>query len=447
MGKGIKSLWVRFWFSAQMAAHGVLANPLRSALTILGVAIGVASIVSLMGIGEGARQAVVRQFESLGTNVIVIKAEDPSVTLEPEQAQELVERVDGLELATPVVKTEKPIRWRRTRGNGELLGVNNQFPEIRDQEVVSGHFFTSFHVEQRAPVAVLGYHIAQGLMGGRSPVGQTIIIDGYTFRITGVLAPKGAGQAEGIDDMIVIPYTTALKLASQKTVEEIWGKAQDPKAADLAVVQLGRIFRRQLGLDQKAPTPVPPSQGGAGMPGEPGMEGGGIIVEEAIPVPGSEERQEEIPGINTGKDLITITNLNQLVEEADKANRVMTLLLGGIAAVSLLVGGLGIMNIMLVAVTERTKEIGVRRAIGAKQGDLLTQFLLEALYLSGIGAIAGVAAGIWGINVFARYGFETAISFQAIQISTLVAMGAGLLFGVYPAISASSVPPVEALRR
>lgn len=443
MAKGIRALWVRFWFAAQMAAHGVLANPLRSALTILGVAIGVASIVSLMGIGEGARQAVVRQFESLGTNVIVVRAEDDSVTLDPAQAQELVERVDGLDLATPVVKIEKPIRWRRTRGTGEILGVNNQYPEIRDQAVIAGHFFTTWHVEQRARVAVLGYNIAAGLMGGRSPVGQTITIDGFTFRITGVLAPKGAGQAEGIDDMIVIPYTTALKLANQKAVQEIWAKASDPKAADLAVVQMGRIYRRQLGLDQKAPTPVPAGPGEAG-----GAEGMTVPVDMAMmeePVPPGESR--EIPGISTGKDLITITNLNQLVEEADKANRVMTLLLGGIAAVSLLVGGLGIMNIMLVAVTERTKEIGVRRAIGAKQGDLLTQFLLEALYLSGVGAIAGVAAGIWGISIFARYGFETAISFQAIQIASLVAVGAGLLFGVYPAISASSVPPVEALRR
>jgi putative ABC transport system permease protein len=152
-----------------------------------------------------------------------------------------------------------------------------------------------------------------------------------------------------------------------------------------------------------------------------------------------------IPG--SGRDLITITSLNQLVEEADKANRVMTLLLGGIAAVSLLVGGLGIMNIMLVAVTERTEEIGIRRALGAKQGDLLTQFLLEALYLSAIGAIAGTAGGLWGLNLFGRYGFETAVSFQAIKVATIVALTSGLLFGIYPAISASSVMPVKALRR
>ena len=153
------------------------------------------------------------------------------------------------------------------------------------------------------------------------------------------------------------------------------------------------------------------------------------------------------PIVSTSQDLITITNLNQLVQEADQANRVMTLLLGGIAAVSLLVGGLGIMNIMLVAVTERTQEIGVRRALGAKQLDLLVQFLLEALYVSGIGAIAGTAGGIWGLNVFARHGFQTAISFDAIKIAIVVALTSGLLFGIYPAVSASSVPPIEALRR
>ncbi|MEW6662177.1 MAG: ABC transporter permease [Bacillota bacterium] len=439
----VYSQWIRFWFTVQMAGHGVLSKPLRSSLTILGVAIGVASVVSLMGIGEGARQAVVRQFESLGSNVIVIKAHDPSVEFEPEEVKELIDRVPALKLATPVVQAEAPMRWRRSRGTASILGVNEQFPQVRDHALIAGHFFTKWHVDQRSPVAVLGYNLGVGLLGGRNPVGETFTLGGNTYTIIGVLAPKGAGQAEDIDDKLLIPYTTAQKIAEKKTVEEIWGKAGSSQEVDLAVVQLGRIFRRKLGLDQSAPTPVPPG-GDSG----PGMKPGGPYFEgpaRAMPI-GGPQGQDQVPALG-GKDMITITSLNQLVNQADKANRVMTLLLGGIAAVSLLVGGLGIMNIMLVAVTERTSEIGVRRALGAKQTDLLIQFLLEALYLSAIGAIAGVAAGIWGVQMFAQYGFETTISMQAIKIACGVALGAGLLFGVYPAFSASSVPPVEALRR
>jgi len=445
MWRRLMALATRLWFSAQMAWHGVFTNPLRSALTVLGVAMGVAAVVSLMGIGEGARQAVVRQFESLGTNVIVIEAQDPSVEFEPEKAAELVERVQGLDLATPVVETETMIRWRRARGTAQILGVNNDFPAIRDQSLISGHFFTGLHVEQRSNVAVLGYNIGSGLLNGRDPVGQTLILNNQTFRIVGVLAPKGAGQAEGIDDKILIPYTTAQKMAGTRTVTQIWGKASSPEEADLAIVQLGRIFRRDLGLDQTAPTLVaPPASGGEGPMEQP-------VPEKPMPQPtqpaAPPEGDQGIPGLSSNKDLVTITNLNSLVKEADQANRVMTLLLGGIAAVSLLVGGLGIMNIMLVAVTERTGEIGVRRALGAKQSDLLVQFLMEALYLSAIGAIAGVAAGIWGVNFFGQYGFETVVSMEAVYVASGVALGCGLLFGVYPAISASAVPPVEALRR
>jgi len=439
------SLLVRLLFAARMAAHGVLANPLRSALTILGVTIGVASVVSLMGIGEGARQAVVKQFQSLGANVIAIKAHDPSVEFDPEEAAELVERVEGMEMATPVVEAKAVMRWRRARGTVQVLGVNSQFPQIRDHGLVAGHFFTKWHVIQRSPVAVLGYNMGVGLLGGRSPVGKTITLDGQTYRIIGVLAPKGPGNAGNIDDKVVIPYTAAQKIAGKRTVEEIWGKAASKKEAELAVVQLGRIFKRKLGLDQGAPTPMPPEE--EGSPAAPGAPLKAKVVEKPSPGtrPGGEKSKPAFPG--AGEDLITITNLNQLVREADKANRIMTLLLGGIAAVSLLVGGLGIMNIMLVAVSERTQEIGVRRALGAKQGDLLAQFLLEALYVSAIGAVAGIAAGVFGMNIFERYGFETAVSFQAIKIAAFVALGSGLLFGVYPAVSASSVPPVEALRR
>lgn len=438
----ILPILTRLWFAARMAAHGILAHPLRSALTILGVTIGVTSVVSLMGIGEGARQAVVAQFESLGSNVIAIKANDPSVEFDPEEVPDLVERVDGMDMATPVVHTKAVMRWRRARGTVDIVGVNSKFPDIRDNDLISGHFFTELHVSQRSPVVVLGYNMGAGLMGGRNPVGQVISLNGKTFRIVGVLAPKGPGKAEDIDDKIVIPYTTALRIAEKKTVAEIWGKAATPLKADLAVVQLGRIFKRKLGLDQSAPTTVPVGQDQDQISGEVAV----IETTEMMAI-NSSRNNDSSPIIPGGEDLITITNLNQLVQEADQANRVMTLLLGGIAAVSLLVGGLGIMNIMLVAVTERTQEIGVRRALGAKQFDLLVQFLLEALYVSGIGAIAGTAGGIWGLNAFARHGFETAISFDAIKIAVVVALTSGLLFGIYPAVSASSVPPIEALRR
>lgn len=438
----ILKLFTRLFFAARMAGHGILSNPLRSALTILGVAIGVTSVVSLMGIGEGARLAVVAQFESLGSNVINITANDASVEFNPNEVDDLVERVDGLEMATPVVHTQAVMRWRRARGSANILGVNSKYPEIRDHKMASGHFFTELHVSQRSPVAVLGYNIGAGLMGGRNPVGQVITLNGSSYRIIGVLGPKGAGKAEDIDDKVVIPYTSAMKIAETRTVSEIWGKANSPDEADLAVVQLGRIFKRKLGLDLTAPST---SQTNGDMEAEFGEMPMPVEETEFAPSPGG--RRRETPIIPGGEGLITITSLNQLVEEADKANRVMTMLLGGIAAVSLLVGGLGIMNIMLVAVSERTSEIGVRRALGAKQSDLLVQFLLEALYVSGIGAIAGTAGGIWGLNFFKAQGFETAISFSAIKIAVVVALASGLLFGIYPAISASSVPPIEALRR
>jgi putative ABC transport system permease protein len=439
----VRSLLLRLWFASRMSLHGILSNPLRSALTILGVAIGVASVVSLMGIGEGARRAVVEQFESLGSNVVVIKAHNPNYEFDPEEAEELVERVSGLEMASPIVHTETLIQWMRSRGKVEILGVNSRFPEIRDHDLVSGHFFTKWHVEQRSRVAVLGYNLGSTLLGGRSPVGRSITLNGESYRIIGVLGPKGAGKAEDIDDKIVIPYTAAQKIAEKRLVEEIWCKASSKADADLAIVQLGRIFKRKLGMDQTAPTPAAISQGSAEVSRD--------IIEKEMAIGRPIIRQEAEPrqpiGQGTGEDVITITSLNQLVNEADKANRIMTLLLGGIAAVSLLVGGLGIMNIMLVAVTERTEEIGVRRALGAKQSDLLLQFILEALMVSIIGSIAGIAAGIWGINIFGNYGFETAISLQAIRIATVVALTSGLLFGIYPAISASSLPLVEALKR
>jgi len=456
----ISSFLVRLKFSAQMAASGITSNLLRTFLTVLGIAIGVAAVVSLMGIGEGARQAVVAQFESLGQNVIVIKSNSKEYNFNQNEAVNLQERVEGIEYATPVVNAANPktnskkiaMRWRRNDFELEVLGVNNNYPIIRDHNVMSGNFFTSLHVKQNAPVAVLGYNVAMSFLNGRSPVGQTMKINGINYRIVGVMAPKGEGNGDGIDDKVIIPYTSALRISEKKDIEEIWAKSNSSDEADLAMVQLGRIFKRKIdgtvingNKDQQGNPDGGAVDGGVVDGGEIGGDTSGEVPVPPEEVPGETPKEENI--FTKGEEPITITSLNQLVKQADQANRVMSLLLGGIAAVSLLVGGIGIMNIMLVAVTERTSEIGVRRALGAKQEDLLIQFLLEAIYVSIIGCFVGVVLGAFAVNLATKYGLDAVISGQSIKIAIGVALSSGLLFGVYPAINASSLPPVEALKR
>ena len=445
----ISNLLVRMKFSAMMALDGITSNLLRTFLTVLGISIGVAAVISLMGIGEGARRSIVAQFESLGENVIVIKSNAENVMFDVEEAELLPDRITGIEYATPVIYTEEtPIRWRRDESEMNIVGVNENYSQIKDHPVVSGNFFTSLHVKQRSPVVVLGFNVANSLLNGRSPVGQTMKIDGINYRIVGVLGEKGEGKGEGIDDKIVIPYTSAMKIAKTKDILEIWAKSNSAEDAELAMVQLGRIYKRKVGMGSN----ITPNNGNGETSGE-------VIVEEGMDVPMPEPMPEEpmpeepgMPGekenvFEKGEEPLTITSLNNLVKEADQANRIMTVLLGGIAAVSLLVGGIGIMNIMLVAVTERTSEIGVRRALGAKKEDLLIQFLLEAVYVSIIGCIAGIILGAWAVGIVAKYGLSAVVSFDSMRIAVFVALTSGLLFGVYPAINASNLPPVEALKR
>lgn len=445
----IKSpLLIKLFFAAKMAIHGLALNPLRTALTVLGVTIGVASVVSLMGIGEGARLAVMEQFESLGTNVIKITAHNSAYEFDPEIADDLVSRVQGVDFCSPVVNTDTRMKWKRSRMDVGILGVNEHFGAIRDYELVDGRFIAQYHVKLRAGVAVVGYNIGNNLMNGRSPIGRYISLDGESYKIIGMLSKKGKGKADGIDDKIIVPYTCAQKIAEKRTVEEVWCKANSTDEANLAVVQLGRIIKRKLHIgENNAPS-------GGSSPVDVNMEEmmmdvdmERMMMQDMIMSSEYNDNSNNSSSSESGEDVITITNLNQMVEEADEANRVMSLLLGGIAAVSLLVGGLGIMNIMLVAVSERTVEIGLRRAIGAQKNDLLVQFLLEALFVSLMGSITGTLLGVGGVMIFENYGFDTAVSLKAIFIATTVALGSGMVFGVYPALSAASIPPVAALRR
>ena len=442
----ISNLFVRLKFSAMMALDGITSNLLRTFLTVLGISIGVAAVISLMGIGEGARRSIVAQFESLGENVIVIKSNADNVKFEIEEAEILPERVTGIEYATPVIYTEDtPVRWRRDESEMNIVGVNESYPQIKDHPVISGNFFSSLHVKQRSPVVVLGYNVAKSLLKGRSPVGYTMKIDGINYRIIGVLGEKGEGKGDGIDDKIVIPYTSAMKIAKTKDILEIWAKSNSAEDAELAMVQLGRIYKRKVGLGSNI---KPSTEEGEQPPGE----GGGMDmpIEEPMPEPVPEEPEE--PGekenvFEKGEEPLTITSLNNLVKEADQANRIMTVLLGGIAAVSLLVGGIGIMNIMLVNVAERQREIGIRKAIGATDAHVINQFLIESCIIGLLGGILGYAIGIGGAYAASLYlPFAPVLQWQVAAIGIGIATTTGVLFGIYPAAKATKKNPVESLR-
>ena len=428
--------WTRLVFGFEQALGGLASNRLRSFITILGVMIGVAAVVSLVAVGEGARMAIVRQFESLGTNLIKVESHHSRARLDRADAEELEQRVPSLLAASPVVRATAEVRWRRGGEDYSILGVNEKFAYIGDHTLAQGRFFSHLHVEERLRVAVVGRSVVGTLFNGRNPVGQRIYIGGQRFTVIGVLEGRGIGMADDIDARIIIPVTAAQRLTRSYTVNEIWVKARDQSNAKAAVVQLSRIYRLKMGITDDMDVADAfyhdITFGG-------GYHGG------YRPGPGAAGARLVSP--SGGASLISVISMNEMVEEATKANRVMTLMLASIAGVSLLVGGLGIMNIMLVAVTERTAEIGLRKAMGARQGDLLYQFLVEAFILSALGGLVGLTLGFTGTGFLLRYGVEAELTLTACWVALSAALGVGVLFGAYPAYVASGLAPVDALRR
>jgi putative ABC transport system permease protein len=430
-------------FGLYQAMLGVWANRLRSAITILGVTVGVASVVSLVAIGDGARAAIIRQFEAMGTNVIKIEGHHPAIRLTADDASALVERVPTLQAAVPVVRADAKVQWRRNTRDVGILGVSEHFPLVRDHPMLAGRFFSHLHVRERLRVAVVGAELATTLFEGRTPIGQRLYVGGHRFTVIGVLAPKGAGLADDVDRLLVMPVTAAQRLTLSFLVDEIWAKAVSREAVEPAVVQIGRILRRQFDLEALAGEAAGSEPGPRGIPRDAYTYGydahGTYISADGIRL------SAELPG--GGGPALTVTSLNELVREADEANRVMTLMLAGIASVSLLVGGLGIMNVMLVAVTERTTEIGLRKSLGATRLSLLYQFLMEAFLLSAGGGVLGLAMGFAVTGFLDARGMEAMISLSGSSAALAAAIGVGLTFGGYPAYVAAGLPPAEALRR
>ena len=387
-------------------------NKMRSFLTALGIIIGVGAVIAMISIGEGAKSAVQDRFTSMGTNLLFVRPGSRSFqgrqsgagsynTLTADDAKAIVEKCDAVQYASPNVSTRAQTVFRNKNWNTSIQGVGEKFPEIRNWAVEEGVFFDENQVKVGAKVCVLGSDLRENLFEGEDPIGQIVRIKKIPFRVIGVMESKGeAGGWMNRDDMIAIPYTAAQKrLLGIDHVQSIDVSAVSMEDTSTAMEQIEEVLRI---------------------------------------------RHKIAPG---AEDDFNVRNWSEIADSASESMDILTYLLGGIAAVSLLVGGIGIMNIMLVSVTERIREIGIRMSVGAREKDILLQFLTEAVVLSVLGGVLGIGAGITTSRLISHFaGWNTLISAESIALAFLFAGSVGVFFGFYPARKASKLDPIEALR-
>ncbi|HUE82754.1 MAG TPA: ABC transporter permease [Pyrinomonadaceae bacterium] len=398
----------------RIAIRALVRNKMRAALTMLGIIIGVAAVIAMVSIGQGAQASVQAQIESMGTNLLFVRAGAQNVggvrsgtgdtgtnTLTIEDLEAIRREVPSVAMVTPSINTRSQLVVGNLNWNGSLQGVSEEFPGIRKWTIQSGEFFTAADVRTAARVIVLGATIAENLFPGTDPVGQTVRVSNLPFRVTAVLAAKGEDpQGRDQDDIAFAPYTTVQKKVLGSTRVQIgFVSAISPAATYTAQAQVTELLRQRHQL-----------------------------------------------GPNEPNDF-TVRNMTDIAEAANETNSIMTLLLGSIAGVSLLVGGIGIMNIMLVSVTERTREIGIRMAIGARSSVVKTQFLIESIVLSLTGGFIGILLGIVAsLLIPMMLGWPTLVSTAAIIGSVIFSAAVGIFFGYYPARKAASLDPIDALR-
>jgi putative ABC transport system permease protein len=388
---------------------------MRTFLTMLGIIIGVGAVIAMVSIGAGAKAAVQDRFAAMGTNLLFVSGASKRVqgvhsgfggyqTLTVEDAQAILERCPSVEAISPSVSTRAQTIYLNKNWQTSIQGTGERYPDVRKWEIELGTYFDESQVRGVAKVCVLGADVKKNLFEDADPIGQTIRIKKVPFQIIGVLKSKGQSGGFGSrDDMICVPYTTCMKRLQ--------------KAEFLSSIDVSAVSSTQTVLAKQE-------------------------IAELL-----RDRHRIMPGSD---DDFQVQDMSEIAEGAADATNILTLLLGSIASISLLVGGIGIMNIMLVSVTERIREIGIRMSIGARERDILLQFLAEAIVLSLVGGLLGIALGV-GVSKLLKYislfaTIKTVVSPSWVIMAFLISGSIGVFFGFYPARKASKLDPIEALR-
>jgi putative ABC transport system permease protein len=394
-----------------VAMGAVRANVLRSVLTTLGIVIGIAAVITMVALGEGAQQRVEAEINRMGTTVLTIRPGQQmwggvsrgDARMSVDDALALRAETNGLLKVSPEQQSRLQIAYSRWNASTQIMGVWPEYFDMYNHTLLAGRFFNQGELQGRRRVAVLGYNLPTDL--GETPpellVGQTIQLRGIPFEVIGVLAEKGDAAWVRPDDQVFIPQSTAQYrvMGGRERLNAIYAATETPEELDQAFAEIDRVMRR-------------------------------------------EHR------IRAGEDAdFNIRNSADLLATVGETSRTFTMLLAGIAGVSLLVGGIGIMNIMLVSVTERTREIGVRKALGATKKAIMTQFLVEALFLCTLGGLLGVVAGYGAAALITRVAsWETAVAPEAVVTALAFSAAVGLFFGIWPARRAAVLDPIDALR-
>ena len=393
-----------------MAWASLIANKMRSILTMLGIIIGVAAVIALVSIGNGVKQDIQNSISSLGSNLLMVMPGAPRTPgVRPSQGSmkslkvsdyQAISKLDGVKAASPYTANSYVSIYQSKNWTTTVSGVSSNFQDVNNWTMSEGRFISSKNVENRERVAVVGQTVVKNLFAGDDPVGKEIRVKNIPFRVIGVLNSKGNGtMGNDQDDVIFIPYTTAMeRVEGVDYLRMVYVVASDDNGIDRLQSDIENLLRVRHGIK------------------------------------------------DTNLDDFNIQNMKSIMETMEQTTGTLTLFLGAVAAISLVVGGIGIMNIMLVSVTERTREIGIRKALGATYFVIVTQFLIEAVVISLMGGLIGIALGIGTSKLIGlASGISTVISVPTIILSFAFSMAIGLVFGIYPARKAAKLNPIDAL--